>query len=336
MRIAVVGSIVADTIEQADGSVSESLGGISHTLAALAAVGGGAHTILPVCRVGADSCDRVEQWADGLAGLSLDGIIADPDDNPRVRLSYREASLAGERVERLSHSLAPLGPEDVEPCLRADLVMINCITGDDCTIEALRLIAKRCDRVYLDVHSLALGRRDDGTRYYRPRDDWSQWLSGIDVVQCNAFEAAGICGLDPDNEADRDCIEDELLSAVRSWWASATHDPERRTTKRGASSRVTRPPGVVVLTLAEKGANVLTRAHGVVSSRVVVAPRVDVVDPTGAGDAFGAGYVCAWLAGAGPFAATRAAVRSGTAACASPGVPGSEAFLRALEVRRAR
>ena len=39
MRIIVVGTIVADTIEHEGGGVTESLGGIAHTLAALVAAG---------------------------------------------------------------------------------------------------------------------------------------------------------------------------------------------------------------------------------------------------------------------------------------------------------
>ncbi|HET6259916.1 MAG TPA: PfkB family carbohydrate kinase [Pseudonocardia sp.] len=46
----------------------------------------------------------------------------------------------------------------------------------------------------------------------------------------------------------------------------------------------------------------------------VTAPGVDVVDPTGAGDAFDAGLLVAWLRGAGPADALRAGCAAGAAA----------------------
>jgi ribokinase len=51
----------------------------------------------------------------------------------------------------------------------------------------------------------------------------------------------------------------------------------------------------------------------------VPADPVDVVDPTGAGDAFAAGLLATWLAGADPAAALRAGARLGAAAVATVG-----------------
>ncbi len=318
VRIVIVGSIVADTIEAADGSVTESLGGIAHTVSALAATAGGAYTIVPLCRVGEDCRARIESWAATLPGVSLEALIPMQQANPRVQLSYAAADRAGERVECLSHAPSPLTETDLEAAAGADLVVVNCITGTDCSAPAMRSLRAGCDRVYLDVHSLALGTAADGTRRYRGRDDWWSWFGCADVVQCNLAEAATICGLDPAaaGEAEATAAVEKLLQRT-----SADNDGPRG----GCSG-----PGVWLLTLAAAGATVFDRRRGEAAVTHTPAPRIDVVDPTGAGDAFGAGYVCAWLRGAEPEEATRAAVHSGAVACGSAGVPSPAAFQKGL------
>jgi sugar/nucleoside kinase (ribokinase family) len=59
----------------------------------------------------------------------------------------------------------------------------------------------------------------------------------------------------------------------------------------------------------------------------VPAPTVDVVDATGAGDAFDAGLLAAWLSGAGPEAALKAGCKAGAEAVSRRGArpPGSRA-----------
>ncbi len=317
MRIVVVGTIVADTIEAADGSSAESLGGIAHTVSALAAMADGAHTIVPLCRIGEDCRERIESWAALLPGVSLEAVLRTSRANPRVQLSYAATGRAGDRVEHLSHAPPPLTDSDVEAAAGADVVVVNFITGNDCTEAAMRSLRASCDRVYLDVHSLALGTDADGSRHYRCRDDWWSWLGCADVVQCNLAEAATICGLDPAS-----------VEGVEA--TAAVEKMLQRSPPRGGPPGGRSGPGVWLLTLAADGATVFDRRSGAVVSTHVPAPLVDAVDPTGAGDAFGAGYVCTWLNGAEPYEATRGGVRSGSVACASIGVPSLAAFQKGL------
>lgn len=76
----------------------------------------------------------------------------------------------------------------------------------------------------------------------------------------------------------------------------------------------------VVVTDGARGCVVASRA-GAAPERVPVAGRVEPLDTTGAGDAFAAGFVHAWLSGAGPVDAARA---------------GHELAARALATRGAR
>ena len=125
MRIVVVGSIVADTIEHEDGRVTESLGGVAHTVAALSAIGGRRHRIVPVCRVGEDCVERVEAWAAGLDGVELGEIRHSSQANTRVRLSYGGAGDPGERIETLTALLPPLEADDVAAAAGADALSVD-------------------------------------------------------------------------------------------------------------------------------------------------------------------------------------------------------------------
>ena len=323
MCIVVVGTIVADTIEHLDGNITESLGGIAHTVAVLSALGGGRHAIVPVCRAGEDCRERITAWAAGLAGVSLEAVRWMPQANPRVRLSYPEAGSADERVERLSGAPPPLQAGDLSevPAAGVDLALINCITGSDCTPEALAAVRGASERVYLDVHSLALGTAPNGVRFLRPRDDWDDWLGCADVVQSNVPEAAMFCGL-PADAGEYD--SDEVLAAL------TRHLQTRHAHRRGIREQ-SLPPSAWALTLGPEGAAVIERHGERVTSRRLPATPIAAVDPTGAGDAFGAGYALAWLEGATPLEAAEAGVRAGTAACLVAGAPSAEAFRRGVD-----
>jgi sugar/nucleoside kinase (ribokinase family) len=73
---------------------------------------------------------------------------------------------------------------------------------------------------------------------------------------------------------------------------------------------------IVALTLDTAG--VVVAERGLPTTTVAAIP-VPIVDPTGAGDAFAAGFLAAWVAGAGAMTAATAGARAGALAVATIG-----------------
>jgi ribokinase len=101
---------------------------------------------------------------------------------------------------------------------------------------------------------------------------------------------------------------------------------------RDAVSDLLRRCGSVVVTVGGEGA-VVADADGV---HVVAAPQVDVVDSTGAGDAFTGAMAAALSAGHDLSSAVRIAVRAGAHAVTRPGAQGSFASAAELGIGRLR
>ncbi len=296
MRVAVIGSVVDDTIHHVDGRRVRSLGGITYTVGTLQVLAWPGLEILPVCRVGGDVCDRLlRQWRAAAGVVRLDGLVHQDEPGARVELEYAVGPGASDRSERLTGLLPPLTLRDLEPVRSADVLLVNCITGFDVELEALESVAEAVPVVYLDVHALTMALLPDGRREHRRRDDVPRWLATAQVVQCNAREAATL--------------------------ATGGEPEEALTRMLGRSGQA------VVVTRGELGASLLRPGMAEVT---VPAPEIDVVDPTGAGDTFGAAFVLAWLRSADLRSATRVAARVAAMACSIDGTAGLSALPRLL------
>ena len=155
------------------------------------------------------------------------------------------------------------------------------------------------------------------------------WVGGVDLLLANATEAAQLAGLPPPADpattppdpatpataadtaaAPATATSDPAAVAAAApdpaTLAAATPDPAAL----AAAALVDRVAAVVVVKLGPAGA-LWAGPGGVVRQ---LPPPATVVDPTGAGDAFAAGLLAGWLAGAGPAGALRAGTRLGAEA----------------------
>lgn len=186
-RIAVAGHLVYDEIVFPDGTITSALGGITYNLAAFCAVMTDGQ-LLPVCEVGSDRRGTFDE-AFGHCGI-LDDSLINTIDMPNVvnRLVYNDE---GERMEWNSRvpeslSLAPI-PKTV------DCALLNFISGDDFELNDLGKFRNSFDGIiYMDYHSLALGRLPDGSRYFRKHPRWREYTSAADILQLNLTELSTI------------------------------------------------------------------------------------------------------------------------------------------------
>lgn len=197
-RLGVLGTMIWDTIQGRDPRESpvEEWGGISYGLAGLDAALTSDWEVVPLVKVGRDLAPRAAQFLRTLARAGPGArFIEVPAPNPRVRLSYLDDQ---RRCEGLTGGLptwtwAELGPL----VLGLEALYVNFITGFECDLATAQALRRAFPGpIYGDLHSLALGIREGGARYYRPIDEALAWLACFDVAQVNEDEM-GQLGDDP-------------------------------------------------------------------------------------------------------------------------------------------
>jgi len=283
-RLGVLGTMIWDHITGRDPREAplEEWGGISYALAALDASLPAGWRVVPLVKVGRDLAPRAQTFLRGLSRVAGDARFVEiPGVNPRVRLSYREGD---RRCEGLTGDVPRWTWDELGPMvLGLDALYVNFITGFECDLPAAQALRRAfAGPIYGDLHSLALGRKPDGERYYRPIEEALAWLSCFDVVQVNEDEM-GQLGSDPFALASR-ALENGV-SAVCVTLGS-----------RGAvyvTAGDGRPFGWAV-----RGETRPAARPGLVRTARIAAEDQPVSgDPTGCGDVFGATLAARLLQG---------------------------------------
>lgn len=295
-RLGVMGTMIWDTFVTGRGGLPrEEWGGIGYALAALDAALPPGWEIVPLVKIGADLSARAGEFLRGIAVAQPGARFVEvTGPNPRVTLAYLDDE---RRCEGLTGGVPPWTWPELGPMvIGLDALYCNFITGYEADLETIRALRHAFKGpIYGDIHSLALGRRPDGTRYYRPVDEALHWLTAFDVVQLNEDEMAQLGG-EPLAIAGK-----ALLHGTRT----------------------------IVVTLGPRGAVYFTGDGPVVrTSLVAVEGGALEGDPTGCGDVFGATLAARLLAGQEIEPAIGAANRAARRNVSYRGATGLQQHLR--------
>jgi len=237
----------------------------------LASLGGDGVEGWLVGRLGEDTAPQVKKILSDWPGVRIEGMPIVSAENYHSRIQY---FADGSKRELLTGSMEPLCWDDLEPFLKKwDGLLINFITGFEIEFPTLVRVRENFQRpLVMDVHSLTLGRRESGERFWKKPEDWREWLRLVDVVQMNEAEAALLGDF---SVGDREALQGFALSLLDLG------------------------PRSVALTLGSEGVLSASRSENEINVWCQAAERPErAVDPTGCGDVFlavlGWGEVNGW------------------------------------------
>ena len=332
MRIGIIGMINHDTIALAGGREHRDLGGILYNTIVLADLVGEGDRVYPISRIGADCYEEMRAVLGPRSAVDTSGIALAPEGTSRNHIRY-DASM--EKVERLTNHIGPISLEQIEPYLDLDALLVNFIVGDDVSLETMRAVRDRAPGLlYLDVHNLCLGIDAEGYRLRRAPEDWQRWIEMFDVVQMNEVEARLLAGTD----------NREAAASGNPGYPGSPSGPGGPGSPGGPGgpleseddfvafgrSITALGPSVCIVTRGALGPVTVYREGGNNEATACVIPSApvrEVVDTTGCGDAFAAGFVTDYLTSKDPTRATRLANRIASVNCTVAGLPERGTFV---------
>jgi sugar/nucleoside kinase (ribokinase family) len=297
MKIAVIGAVVYDEIITADGARRESFGGITYNIAALSSIVGEQTAICPVSNVGEDRWDGVVELLSRYPLVKMDGVARVPGKLTAAKLVYTSATW---RDETVLHPMRPLTLERLTGSLDSDAMLINFINGTELELDTFIGLRERFGGfLHLDVHSKVAGWDEQGKKSMKPFERWREWLGRVNAAQMNEFECEMTVGRKLREqrdfvEAGAEIVEAGApivlitlgpLGSVLVYSSSVVRGPRSEDTPR-------------------PGTRSCDEIYWVANPAKTVA---QVVDTTGCGDSFSAGFMWNYLQTRDPVKANAAA-----------------------------
>jgi hypothetical protein len=190
MKLTVIGHGCIDVFHRTDGTEEKRLGGIFHSVAALANLASDRDTIFPVISIGSDEEAVFRRELEQYKNIDLSGMLVVPGPSNHVHYFDDQPNECSQDLPK------PIPYRHIKKFLNVDGIYVNMITGRDITVDTLdeiRLdIRPKKTPIHLDMHCLTLQVQEDGTRTFKPMADWRRWCFMTDSVQMNAQEAAEI------------------------------------------------------------------------------------------------------------------------------------------------
>lgn len=183
------------------------------------------------------------------------------DQLPEV---FLDTSGCGERKERYLNLSAGLSLKKIKDWNQFDGILINMITGFDISCGQLKTIRKSFNgTIYFDVHTLSRGVDENMKRGFRAIPDVKEWLSSIDILQCNQSELATIV----QNISERESAAEIISSGVK----------------------------IVIVTKGEEGVTMYYKNNSDIFFYALEAVKINAVNKVGCGDIFGAVFFYSYI-----------------------------------------
>ncbi len=269
MKIGVIGTINKDSVRFPDGSTRSGWGGILYNLKTLSGLLSKHDKIFPVCNIGNDCYGDIFGILNRIDRLDLSYINKVKENNNHCYLTYTDTE---NKREILKGGVPPLKYENIKPLLDCDIVLLNYISGRDIYLKALQKFrADFMGKIYVDIHSLTLGKRKDGQRFLRIPSNWYKVIAVADFIQMNRLELNLFSRCEKSSDIRADLTKLQSLLDIE---------------------RVDDTQKIFIITSSVSGCYLYQKILNQWNiEHVIVAQKVTTTDSTGCGDCFSAGFI---------------------------------------------